>query len=427
MSAQPDDGGTPGILANIDQIIKNLGIGILVTDAAHETGRPRIVLSNRAAHELTGYTAEELLGQSPIVLEGPNLDPALISAVRAHIAAGTPFAASTTHGRRDGSLYHVDWQLAPIFDTSGALVLFIWMQQDVTDRVDAEQMRDTLIEALHLSGDPIAITDENDNLIFVNRGFEDLSHYRADEVLGKPIASLILAAVDPATLEPIPEEIVRADRRNRFLLEARDKDGELGYLDLSMTRILAPGTGAVRTVYIAKDVTEMVLLHREVTNQARRDTLTGLLNRLSGEARFEAAIGGASRGGHPFCAIMGDLDHFKVVNDTWGHPVGDRVLVQSSAILTSSVRPGDAVIRWGGEEFLILLEATELEEAADIAERIRHAFETTGDAEVGAVTISLGVAQWSPGESLASLISRVDQALYAAKSGGRNRVSRGSE
>ena len=124
----------------------------------------------------------------------------------------------------------------------------------------------------------------------------------------------------------------------------------------------------------------------------------------------------------PFSLIMLDIDHFKKVNDRFGHSVGDQVLLQLSRLIRGLIRHGDLLIRWGGEEFLILLPTTQLEEAGPFAERIRQEVEQEQFKGAGSMTISLGVGQFRGGDSTDALLRRVDNALYQAKQQGRNRV-----
>ncbi|MBU1245007.1 GGDEF domain-containing protein, partial [Myxococcota bacterium] len=136
------------------------------------------------------------------------------------------------------------------------------------------------------------------------------------------------------------------------------------------------------------------------------------------------AVPSAQDAARPLSVIMADIDHFKRVNDTYGHLMGDQVLKQVATILASVVRAGDAVIRYGGEEFLIVLTGVASERALAIAERARQTIEATEFRfhEISFhTTISMGVAQLRPGESREELIKRADEALYAAKNDGRNR------
>jgi diguanylate cyclase (GGDEF)-like protein len=160
-----------------------------------------------------------------------------------------------------------------------------------------------------------------------------------------------------------------------------------------------------------------------ISRIARTDELTGLHNRRSFNENFTLALSSARRHGHPLSLISIDLDHFKKVNDTFGHSIGDLVLKEFSDLLKEMVRIEDIASRWGGEEFIILLTDTSREDAVTLAERIRSAFEKqSSSAAPFAVTASFGVAQLQNGEVEDDLIRRVDDALYTAKREGRNRV-----
>nr|WP_285229128.1 GGDEF domain-containing protein [Marinobacter sp. C7] len=165
---------------------------------------------------------------------------------------------------------------------------------------------------------------------------------------------------------------------------------------------------------------------------ATTDQLTGLLNRHAFLPMVRHAISRARREKRErFCLIIGDLDHFKTVNDTYGHDFGDLVLRETAVRLGASLRQQDAVCRWGGEEFLILLPATDLDGAMEVARKILAAMSDTPvqckDAErcqeiSVQQTISLGLACFTEEDSPESLIARADQGLYEAKAAGRNRV-----
>lgn len=161
-----------------------------------------------------------------------------------------------------------------------------------------------------------------------------------------------------------------------------------------------------------------------ISRQARTDELTGLHNRRSFSEIFSLALNAALRHNHPLSVINIDLDHFKTVNDTLGHSAGDLVLKEFANLLQNMVRGEDVAVRWGGEEFVILLPHAECAAAAALAERIRAAFEKNSGYTVPlTVTASFGVAQWQDGEQEDALIQRADAALYRAKHEGRNRVA----
>ncbi len=160
-----------------------------------------------------------------------------------------------------------------------------------------------------------------------------------------------------------------------------------------------------------------------IEEQAVRDPLTGALNRRALFTALERELSRSRRQGHTFCVAMLDIDHFKSINDGHGHPVGDRVLVKTSQRTAAMLRPHDVFARYGGEEFLILMPEASMAAAMQAAQRIRSALASTDDAALPAITVSIGVAEWSPKDaSVEALVERADQALYAAKSNGRNRV-----
>ena len=151
---------------------------------------------------------------------------------------------------------------------------------------------------------------------------------------------------------------------------------------------------------------------------ANTDPLTGVFNRRAADAFLNKNRTSQRRWG----VIFLDLDHFKRINDNFGHDTGDRVLAKVAALLRSRLRESDLVARWGGEEFVILLESISAEETAKIAEDLRHLIEQLQDDNIPTITASLGAAHADNGASLVAGIKAADQALYRAKNGGRNQV-----
>jgi diguanylate cyclase (GGDEF)-like protein len=160
----------------------------------------------------------------------------------------------------------------------------------------------------------------------------------------------------------------------------------------------------------------------ELERLASTDTLTGLNNRRKLEEFAAEYLAGVKRYGGVLSAILLDIDHFKSVNDTHGHAVGDLVLMHVGSILTEAMRESDMVGRWGGEEFLILLPQTTLAGAEVVAEKIRRTIAGHDFPTVGAKSASFGVSQLLDGETMTGLVARADLALYGAKHEGRNQV-----
>ncbi len=181
-------------------------------------------------------------------------------------------------------------------------------------------------------------------------------------------------------------------------------------------------TGAVERIQLLERSLD------DLRQDAATDGLTRLANRRSFDTQLREVAGRAMNSGEPLMLLLIDIDHFKRVNDTWGHQTGDQVLRLVASTLASATREGDFVARYGGEEFAVILPGTGPETAVAVAERVRRSFEgrdivaRNSGKTIGGVTLSAGVALYDPGERLSEWVERADQALYAAKKSGRNRV-----
>jgi diguanylate cyclase (GGDEF)-like protein/PAS domain S-box-containing protein len=194
----------------------------------------------------------------------------------------------------------------------------------------------------------------------------------------------------------------------------------------SVITALPDAAGKVRGfVVVSRDITERKQLEDEMKHQATVDPLTGAYNRRQGDIFLAVEFNRLTRYGRPFAVLIMDIDHFKAVNDRFGHPAGDSVLCAVVQTCRNNLRPTDLVVRWGGEEFLVILPETDTNAAMVAAERLRAAVEANEATLPGGVnlhvTVSIGVALPSS-DSSSELLSRSDVALYSAKTGGRNRV-----
>ncbi|MGN6256821.1 MAG: GGDEF domain-containing protein [Solirubrobacterales bacterium] len=202
---------------------------------------------------------------------------------------------------------------------------------------------------------------------------------------------------------------------NRYLA----RDGSWHWLRWSSQ--LAPDESLVYAR--AADVTELKRIEAEreellgkVKDMATHDSLTGLSNRRALEEQLPRELARARRTRSPLCVAIVDIDHFKTYNDTHGHLAGDEVLRECARVWDESLRGEDTIVRFGGEEFLVLLPDTELEEAAEVVERLRSRTPLEQ-------TCSAGLARWDFVESADDLLARADSALYLAKAGGRDRLA----
>ncbi len=176
-------------------------------------------------------------------------------------------------------------------------------------------------------------------------------------------------------------------------------------------------------LYYATNITKYKMIETELFNLSTTDALTGIYNRRFFEKKLEEEIERVYRGSHPFSLIMIDLDHFKKVNDTYGHSTGDKVLKEfTTEILRNRIRKIDMVARWGGEEFMLLLPETPIQKAVLLAEELKSTLSSLCFRDVGTITASFGVAGFQIGDTKENILDKVDKTLYQAKDEGRNCV-----
>lgn len=245
-----------------------------------------------------------------------------------------------------------------------------------------------------------------------------------------------------AELQKLMESMARAGEDtaafDRTLTDAGDELDRGGPKDIkAIVQRLSAATRAVQArnrkleeqlQASAKEVDGLRTRMETVRKESLTDALTGLANRRCFDDAARRAIDAAVTEDKPMSLIISDVDHFKKFNDTFGHAIGDQVLRLVGQCLRSNVKGKDLAARFGGEEFVVILPDTPLAHAMAVANDIRKTVETkkivqrsTGK-DMGTVTLSLGVAQYAPGEQVADLLNRADACLYAAKRGGRNRV-----
>ncbi len=214
-----------------------------------------------------------------------------------------------------------------------------------------------------------------------------------------------------------------------LVIKGRHNRSRKTIMNLLLFPVVTIGAGLAQVLYYGLTITwpsSILFIIVAAMNiqklQMHTDHLTGLYNRRSFDTRVMAEIERSKRYGSPLSIVMMDIDHFKRINDDFGHDVGDTVLIQIAKLLSVHTRSTDAVTRWGGEEFLILMPHTDQSRATEAAEKLRSLIEKFQFPNGICLTLSFGVAQWLPLASKNMWIKRADRAMYKAKAMGRNRV-----
>jgi diguanylate cyclase (GGDEF)-like protein/PAS domain S-box-containing protein len=286
----------------------------------------------------------------------------------------------------------------------------------------------------HLS-DGVYFTDAERRITYWNKAAERLTGYSKEEVLGKSCRDNILMHVDETgrqlCLAGCPLSRTMEDRLPREQeIYLRTKEGHRLPVLVKASPIIGPEgevKGAVEIFSSNSARTQILERLAEMERNALIDTVTGISNRRHMEMHLQSRLEEFRRHRWIFGIVFIDIDHFKSINDRYGHSVGDKVLRMVGQTLNASSRYFDQVGRWGGEEFLAVIVNVGMDRLAEIAERFRILVERSAlpqqeqEDEVG-VTISLGGTEVRQGDTVDSIVERADQKLYLAKQSGRNRV-----
>lgn len=284
------------------------------------------------------------------------------------------------------------------------------------DVSDERLLRDAVEAFLGLSLEAICLLDPASfQILQVNPPFASILGKEEATFAGKPFFDLVHPD-DRDTLRAGWEELRKTQSPSESVFRFRREDGGSRFLHC---RVLFRKS---RLILSARDVTEQRNEEEHLRQAATVDPLTGLYNRAFFFGILEERLRESEQKGAPLSMIAIDIDHFKNVNDTWGHLVGDEVLGRTARLLKDSLRSTDVISRVGGEEFAVLLPATGAEGGWAVAEKMRSVLEANPHPRIGRVTASFGVAEHRPGEDSTRWYKRADDATYQAKENGRNRV-----
>ncbi|MBM4146812.1 MAG: diguanylate cyclase [Nitrospira sp.] len=329
--------------------------------------------------------------------------------------------------RRDGTVVWIRNTMVPYYDENGILVKYDGLIEDISSRKQTEEaLRESEEKFRNIAQtavDAFILAERNGNVIFWNKSAERIFGYTEEEILGRPLTMLMPEQYRQAHQMGLIH--VHATGKSKYFGEINEKqglrkDGSVFPIEFSVSMWVIKD----KTFYsgIIRDITKREQMKHELEKLATTDRLTQVYNRTKFHEVIKRELERAKRYGHSLSMIMFDIDHFKKVNDTYGHTVGDYVLQTLTQIVKERLRGIDSLVRWGGEEFIIIAPETDIEKAEVLAERIRKGTEQYIFDKVGAITISLGVAQFKKEDTEDTFIKRVDDAMYLAKQKGRNRV-----
>ena len=327
--------------------------------------------------------------------------------------------------RSDGSplwCYRVGRPLDPTMPQGGS----IWVYSDVTRQRQQKEQLELARTVFDHSSEALVICDADNRIVSVNRAFASITQYGADEVVGKSPSVLKSGRHDREFYRAMWDTLL-ADNRWEGEIWDRRKNGEIYPKWLSISVVRDESGAIVNFIAAFADITRRRQEEERAQFLARHDALTGLPNRSCLRERFDQAAEHALHTGRPLALLLLDLDHFKRVNDSLGHPVGDALLIAVAERLRGALYGTDIISRQGGDEFVSLLEHMGRdEEIIAVARKIEDSLEAPVeiDGHVLSTSFSIGVAVYpDDGRDFDTLLQKADTAMYHAKESGRGTFS----
>ncbi len=399
-----------------------------------------------------GWAPEAWIGQPSQERLSPRGEALQSEANRERLRQGQTLRIRQKVPARDGRLHWIDIHANPFRRADGQLDGVVVTFRTIDAEVAAERelrlseerhrlLADNALDVLWTMAPDGTITD-------VSAAVEAVRGLTPAEAMVQPLEAIhppASAAISRGYFSQLFNDL-RAGRPLkpfRGELEYFHRDGSTVWMDVIALPLLDDQGQIVELLGVSRDITErkrtalelqrardaaeaanqaLQAANRELELLATTDALTGLWNRRQLDERVRSELDRADRYGDELSLVLFDIDHFKAINDRFGHAAGDRVLVELARWVRGQLRESDGLGRWGGEEFLVLMPHSTGEEARQLAEKLRRLVAETPIEDVGTVTGSFGVAQRRPLESAESWFRRVDGALYRAKQAGRNRV-----
>ncbi len=408
-----------------DQLIRQLASALEQTaDAVLITNRDGVIeYVNPAFERITGFNRAEAVGSKPSIVRSGRHDRSFYEQMWQTILGGEVFRGVLVNRRNNGSLYYEEKTITPLRNARGEITHFISTGKDITERRQQEEVIARLGRTLDQSSNEIYVFDaETLRFTQLNHGARRNLGYGMDE-LSRMTPLDLMPDLSRDQFEALLAPLKRGETDlAAFETTHRRKDGSTYPVEVRMHLSRAEEFPLV--VAIVQDVTERKEAEARLNYLAYYDTLTGLPNRVLLHDRLTQAITEADRYQRLVAVVFLDLDHFKLVNDTLGHDLGDALLRAVAERLTGSVRSGDTVARLSGDEFTVILaNVAQIDDIARVARKILDRFTppfVVGGRELY-VTSSMGIAIYPSDDSdVENLLKHADAAMYHAKERGRN-------
>lgn len=390
---------------------------------AHTSPDGRWLRMNRCFCELLGYAEAELRGRHFMELVyGPDLAEELKGMALIGLGDIDHFRRELRYVHKNGSPVWVQLTVSLVSLPGGEPKYYISVLEDIRARKSAEALQQLHERALDACANGVFILSESCRVQYVNPAYLRISGLAMEQILGQD-AECLFQGAGPVSLEEI-RGLLRTQREGRIVISSTRPDAERSWTELLLTPVRDEDGELNHFVGVLNEITEQKRFEERLLWQSHHDTLTGLPNRALLQDRLNLSMAYANRSGRLMAVLFIDLDHFKLVNDSLGHELGDRLLQLVGERLSTLLRESDTVARQGGDEFVVILSELKLDEhAGKVCQKLLDALSAPFAVEGRTLRIaaSVGIALYPrDAEDIQSLLRFADTALYRAKELGRN-------
>lgn len=390
--------------------------------------RGTILYANDQFCKISKYSQDELLGQDHRLLNSSCHSAEFFKNMWATIGSGEIWRGEIRNKAKDGSFYWVDTTIVPFLNDQGKPYQYVSIRNDISLRKQMEEEMRKSEEKFRLitenSSDMISAIDHEGHWLYLSPSHTAMLGYAVSEMELRPLFQWVHEE-DQEHLEQGIKHIIAARKASSQLeFRIQTKDGSYIDVEAKISPIVNEARQVTSLVLVMRDVTERKKSEQTIYRLAYHDTLTELPNRRFFMDGLRKEIHKAERFQSQLGVMLLDVDRFKNVNDSFGHGVGDLILIEAAKRIKKCLQAKDVVARIGGDEFTILLtELTSAKEAELTAQRIKESFQAPIElgGQLHNLTCSIGIALFpSDGKDIDELLKRADMALYAVKEQGRN-------
>jgi len=386
---------------------------------------PAIEYANPEFYRATGYSKQEVVGANPNILQSGLTPKKTYQSLWEKLSQGQVWQGEFINRRKNGSIFYERSIVSPLFDEEGQVTGYLGIKHDVTAEIQAKQTMQLAVSVIQNTLEGVLICNAQGKIIEVNPAFSQITGFSREAVLYQSPSILGSSQQNKAARAAMFQALNETGHwRGEFW--NRHKQGHAYVIDSSVSVIKNEHGAITHYISVFSDITRLKQQQQSLEQQAYFDLLTGLPNRALFNERLKQAVASADSERHWVGICFIDLDHFKAVNDTYGHDAGDDLLMIVGQRIQHAVRTNDLVARLGGDEFVVLLNPlSSVDESIAIVKRvlakIREPIIVAGHQVQ--VTGSIGVTIYPlDNRDTAALIRHADAAMYQAKEQGRDRL-----